>query len=278
MISTTYRGIGRSRYFAKFSPLVAGGLAAAAVIAAPAAIGTTLPQGTGGWAQSWPKPACGNESDNIDLWNDVKNASPTSKGNNIKVVFPNNDKNLGYAMHDGTEPTKTKYNYLLISAIREQGIECPNLLESGAPEYFRDAFENIDLLPANTDWALGIESANNRSRNQLHIHVSRLQSQARTDIDAAAKSIAGDEKGWANAHISVMGKQFRAWNASSMDHNLFSVLDREIVSPLKGSMGNETLLVTANHKGSGYIVLNSDKVSDLKPGVDNIELLLNKTA
>ncbi len=278
MISTTYRGVGRSRYFAKFSPLVAGGLAAVAVIAAPAAIGTPMPRGTGGWAQAWPDPGCGNPKDDIDLWNDVKNAKPNSKGNNIKVVWPNNEQNLGYAMHDGTEPTKTKYNYLLISTIREQGIECPNLLDSGAPEYFRDAFENIDLLPPNTDWALGIESANNRSRNQLHIHVSRLQSQARADIDGAAKSIATDEKGWTNAKISVMGKDFRAWNAGSMDHNFFSILDREIVGPRKGNMGNETLLITANKKGGGYIVLNSDKVSELKPGVDNIEILLNKTA
>ncbi|MGH3598566.1 MAG: hypothetical protein ACRDUT_21780 [Mycobacterium sp.] len=45
-------------------------------------------------------------------------------------------------------------------------------------------------------------------------------------------------------------------------------------------MANETLLVTKNKKGSGVIVLCSDKVSpDTKPsGVNNIDLLLNKAA
>jgi CDP-diacylglycerol pyrophosphatase len=232
-------------------------------------------------ATSWPNPSCGNPKDDIDLWNDVKSATPTNKGNNLEVVWPNKKQELGYATHDGTEPKKSTYNYLLIAAIRESGIECANLLDSDAPNYFKDAFDNISLLPKGTDWALGIESADNRSRDQLHIHISRLQGQARTDIDKAAKSIPTDESKWTSTIITVMGKKFRAWNVATMDHNLFTHLNDDIVKPRKVSMENETMLVTGPPpKGSGFIILNSDeKSADTKPaGANNIEFLLNKAS
>lgn len=229
-------------------------------------------------ATSWPGPPCGNPQDDIDLWNDVKDAKPNSKGNNIKVVWSNDKRELGYATHDGTEPKKTTYNYLLLAAIRESGIECPNLLDSDAPNYFKDAFDNLGLLPTGTDWALGIESADNRSRNQLHIHISRLQAQARTDIDKSA--IPTDESKWTSSVITVMGKKFRAWNAGTMDHNLFAHLNDDIVKPRKVSMADETILITTPHpKGSGFVILNSDEKSpDTKPGANNIEFLLNKAS
>jgi CDP-diacylglycerol pyrophosphatase len=256
-----------------------GSLSVACALVAGSTLATwAMPAANG--ATSWPSPSCGNPQDNIDLWNDVKDAKPNDKGNNIKVVWPNDKHELGYATHDGTEPKKTTYNYLLIAAIRESGIECPNLLDSDAPNYFKDAFDNIGLLPNGTDWAIGIESADNRSRNQLHIHISRLQGQARSDIDKAAKSIPTDEGKWTSTVITVMGKKFRAWNVGTMDHNLFTHLNDDIVKPRKVSMGDETMLITGPPaKGSGFIVLNSDEKSpDTKPGANNIEFLLNKTA
>jgi len=258
--------------------LVAGGVLAG--WAAPVAIGNPAT------AAGWPSPACdGKSTKPMDLWDDVKDATPQKPGNNEKVVFPGgaNDREHGYAIHFGAEPKQSATNHLLLAAIREQGIECPNLLDSAAAEYFHDAFTEKGVLPKGTDWALGIESADNRSRDQLHIHISKLKGGARTDIDNAAKSIPTKESDWRNAIITVQGKKFRAWHAPDLDHNLFILLNDQIVTPLQGKkvkvgMADETLLVTASTKGSGVVVLSSDEVSpDTKPaGANNIEFLLDK--
>lgn len=283
------RLIGASRAMSVLlaSCAVAAGSALAGAIP-QAAAGPTAPQRPGGWATGWPDPKCeGPTQKPMDLWDAVKDATPTDPKHNEKVVFPGgpNDRAHGYAIHYGAAPTASANDHLLVATIREQGIECHNLLDSGAPEYFHDAYDNIGVLPNDTDWALGIESADNRGRDQLHIHISRLQKAARTDVDNAAKSIPTNESGWTKTVITVMNKKFRAWNAPNLDHNLFLLLHDQIVKPLqnqkvKVGMANETLLVTKNKKGSGVIVPCSDKVSpDTKPnGVNNIELLLNKAA
>lgn len=234
-------------------------------------------------APAWPNPACGNPADtNIDLWNDVKDAKPLKKGNNIEVVFPKNDRNLGYAIHDGGKGKKaSKYNLLLIAAIREMGIECPNLLDTGAANYFQEARQKTSHLPLGTDWAIGINSVHGRSRAQLHIHISRIQTAARTDLNNASKSIPTAESKWGESVITVMGKKFRAWNAPNLDRNIFAILNDQVVKGLasqKVGMGDQTVFVTANKKGTGVIVLDSDEVSKAtNPGAKNIEFLMNES-
>ncbi|OSC40433.1 CDP-diacylglycerol diphosphatase [Mycobacterium decipiens] len=224
----------------------------------------------------WPLPACGSPQDDDPLWKLVEDVTPQQPGTNVKVVFPSNDRTMGYAIH-----RESSVNFLLMPAIRELGIECPNLLDPAAPQYFLDAFNELGLL-AGYDWALGINSVKGRTQNQLHIHLATLQEAARNDIDDAVTNgqVPTDQSSWASAVISVMCRGFRAWNPASFPEswgsNLFAALDNEIVTPSNGDMGNEVLLVTANHVGSGYIVLNSDEVSRLNPsGVDYVDLLLN---
>jgi CDP-diacylglycerol pyrophosphatase len=234
-------------------------------------------------APAWPDPACGNPADtNIDLWNDVKDAKPLKKGHNVEVVWPKNDRNLGYAIHDGGEGAKdSKYNWLLIAAIRESGIECQNLLDSGAANYFQEARQKTSHMPLGTDWAIGINSVRGRTRAQLHIHISRLQLAARTDLNNAAKSIPTTDSKWGESVITVMGKKFRAWNAPNLERNIFAVLNDQVVKALssqKVAMDDQTILVAANKKGTGVIVLDSDKVSKTtNPGVGNIEFLMNES-
>lgn len=228
-------------------------------------------------------PDCGDVGSPDELWNDVKDASPTKFEKNKVVVWPGNDQSRGYAIHDGVQGGG-EYNWLLLATSRQKGIECPTLLQDDAPEYFLDAYnEHAKWLPKDTDWALGIESADHRSRDQLHIHISRLTAEARKDIDREWKQIASDESKWKDSVITVQGRKFRAWNSSTLNHNLFAHLNREIVTPLKNDkveMWNQTMLVTscAPNTCSGFIVLNSDKVSpNTKPsGADNIEFLLAK--
>ena len=68
----------------------------------------------------------------------------------------------------------------------------------------------------------------------------------------------------------------------NIDQNFFAALNSQIVAPLKKSgadvgMNNETLLITKNHQGPGFIVLASDEKSGITPaGVNNIERLLDK--
>lgn len=226
-----------------------------------------------------PLPPCGDPNSTDELWNDVKNASPSAPGNNKLVVFPGGtDQSRGFAIHDGARGG-AQYNWLLLATGRQEGIECPTLLQSDAPEYFLDAYNQRSFLPKGTDWALGIESADNRSKDQLHIHISRLQQAARTDIDNQWRNIATEESKWKDSVITVMGKKFRAWNVGSLEHNLFAHLNNDIVTPFKVQMRNQTMLVTecAPKTCTGLIVLNSDKVSpNTNPGADNIEFLLNK--
>ena len=235
-------------------------------------------------APQWPSgptpfPACGDPNSPDGLWNDVKDATPAKPGSNRVVVWPNNDRSRGYAIHNGAQGG-AKYNWLLLATVRQQGIECSTLLQSGAPEYFLDAYnEHANWLPNGTDWALGIESADNRSRDQLHIHISRLIPDARKDIDKQWKAIATDESKWKDSVITVLGKKFRAWNVATLNHNLFKHLNDDIVTPVKLQMRNQTMLVTgcAPNTCNGLIVLNSDKVSpNTNPGANNIEFLLDK--
>ena len=157
--------------------------------------------------------------------------------------------------------------------------ECSTLLQSGAPEYFLDAYnEHANWLPNGTDWALGIESADNRSRDQLHIHISRLIPDARKDIDKRWKAIATDESKWKDSVITVLGKKFRAWNVATLNHNLFKHLNDDIVTPFKVQMRNQTMLVTgcAPTRATADRPQQRQGRSNTNPGANNIEFLLDK--
>ncbi|OBB31136.1 hypothetical protein A5792_17350 [Mycolicibacterium peregrinum] len=242
---------------------------------------------------------CGNVNDKVDLWKDVRYATPAHKEGAIDVVFPGGDKSRGYAVRQGHHPAQLT-DLLVIPTARETGIECDNLTGSDAPHYFKDAHDYVGTLPLgnqgqNPDWALGINSADNRGQDQLHIHVTLLDPTARADIDQAVKNhkVTKDVKGWKDSVIGVRGhnevsqiekspRGYRAWNTDNIDQNFFSALNTQIVAPLKKAgasvgMNNETLLITKNHQGPGFIVLASDEKSGLTPfGVNNIERLLDK--
>lgn len=268
----------------------------AAAVAVPA-MGLAIAPTAG--AQAADFGPCGNVHDNVDLWKDVRYATPAHKDGAIDVVFPGGDKSRGYAVRQGHHPAQLT-DLLVIPTARETGIECDNLTDAGAPHYFKDAFEQVSILPPGNqgqapDWALGINSADNRGQDQLHIHVTLLDPTARADIDQAVKNhkVTKDEKAWKTSVIGVRGhtekgpietspRGYRAWNTDNMDQNFFAALNTQIVAPLKKAgadvgMNNETLLITKNHQGPGFIVLASDEKSGMTPfGVNNIERLLDK--
>ena len=283
---TTTNRIGFARRFA----LIA---AAASVPAMGLAVAPTA------GAQAAEFGPCGKPGDNVASWKDVKTATPQHKNGAIDVVFPGGDRSRGFAVREGHHPAQLT-DLLVIPTARETGIECDNLLDANAPHYFKDAFDYVGTLPPGNqgqspDWALGINSADNRGQDQLHIHVTLLDPTARADIDQAVKNhkVTKDAKTWKDSVIGVRGHTqtdqieksphgYRAWNTDNIDQNFFAALNTDIVAPLKKAgadvgMNNETLLITKNHQGPGFIVLASDEKSGLAPfGVNNIERLLDK--
>jgi CDP-diacylglycerol pyrophosphatase len=228
------------------------------------------------------------------IWDGVNPAThtPTNSGKgNVTVVWPHDDKSRGYAVHYGNSTTHTLHDLLVVPTVRELGIECPNLLQGDAPEYFTEAYEQRGLMTGN-DWVLAINSESGRRIDQLHIHLTQLDRNTRADIDQALKddkvahNVAHNEGDWSKSLVTLRGtdthgnyvpRDVRMWEVGTMNHNFFEKLNDNIVKKLHTRMADETLLITSAPGGKGFIVLSSDTVSGLKHGVNNIETFLHKT-
>ncbi|OBA84734.1 hypothetical protein A5642_25710 [Mycolicibacterium mucogenicum] len=233
------------------------------------------------------------------IWDGVKppahgvgEHSPKNPGHNLQVQWPGNDSTRGFAVHPGKHDIKAVQDLLVVPTVRETGIECPNLLRSDAPNYFKDAYDSIHF-GSSPDWALGINSKDGRGYDQLHIHLTRLYGAAREDIDRAVKAgkVSKDEHKWVDQVIEVTDHDktfvqtskhaYRAWNANSIDTNFFAKLQDNVITPLvkqgnkQADMAHETMLVTLNHEGNGLIVLASDTNSGIH-GVNQIEGIMDK--
>ena len=122
---------------------------------------------------------CDNHKDD-PIWDGVRprahgvgEHSPKHPGRNFDIQWPGHDSTRGWAVHPGVD-MKTTQDLLVVPTVRETGIECDNLLHNDAPNYFKDAYESIHFMTGGPDWALGINSADARRLNQLHIHLTRL--------------------------------------------------------------------------------------------------------
>ncbi|WP_131813576.1 hypothetical protein, partial [Mycolicibacterium fortuitum] len=91
----------------------------AALVAAAAAVpvmGLAIAPTAG--AQAAAFGPCGHLNDNVDLWKDVKYATPAHKDGAIDVVFPGGDKSRGYAVRQGHKPAQLT-DLLVIPTARE---------------------------------------------------------------------------------------------------------------------------------------------------------------
>jgi len=208
------------------------------------------------------------------LWDQVKKRTPGDRGTNLEVVFPDPARDYGYAVHNGApHGTPSTYDLLLIPTNRVSGIECPKIWQPNALNLWQYAREAARRIPPNTNIALGVNSAEQRDQDQLHIHVSRLRDDAKADIDAQRHLIATDPSNWRSAIIRVLDKDFRALHVADLNANPF-VLLKDHVAP--ADMFAQALLVVPSPKG-GYDLLNS-QYSLSNHGVRNIEFLLDKVA
>lgn len=168
--------------------------------------------------------------------------------------------------------------YLLIPTDRVSGIESPDILYAGSPEYWVGAWNagrhvdaKLGMQLAANQLGLEINSSTQRSQNQLHIHVDCM----RTDItDALARHRADPIGEW--NWITLDGTSYRVTRVTSLQDrsNPFRVVSRDLGSGQ--TMAAQTILVTGAGPDAaqyGWLIVNSGR--DVDGGTGTAEGLLD---
>lgn len=168
--------------------------------------------------------------------------------------------------------------YLLIPTDRVSGIESPEILYGGSPDYWVGAWDatryvnaKLKTTLAPTQLGLEINATERRSQNQLHIHVDCM----RADIADALAPYRHDAPGaWRWATLD--GKRYRITRVTSLADrsNPFRVVERDLDA--KQSMSAQTILVTGagpDTARDGWLVVNSGL--DVDNGSGSAEGLLD---
>jgi len=180
-------------------------------------------------------------------------------------------------LHDGAgrgyvllKDIRGRTQYLLIPTARVTGIEDPQLLAPGAPNYFADAWRERGwteraiiaagghALPRDA-LSLAVNSPDARSQNQLHIHIDCLRPDVRAALRREAAAI-GDE--WAPLETPLVGHRYWARRVTAADlggANPFELLAAGKPGA-RSTMGDQTLVVAgAEFAGRpGFILLDGD--------------------
>jgi CDP-diacylglycerol pyrophosphatase len=153
--------------------------------------------------------------------------------------------------------------YLLIATARIGGIESPQLLEPGAPNYFAAAWRERGRaagreLPR-TAISLAINSANRRGQDQFHIHIDCVRADVQAAVRAQASRI-GDS--WAPFPQPLAGHDYRAIRVlgAELDSADPFVLLADGVPGARAAMGAQTLVVVGadfGDAGPGFVILNA---------------------
>ncbi len=159
-----------------------------------------------------------------------------------------------------------KTQFLVIPTRKVTGIESPDLLAPGAPNYFADAWNARDFFLARAEKplprdviSLAINSSLGRSQNQLHIHIDCLRADVRQALLAHAAEIGGT---WAPLGFDLVGHRYQAMTLAKADlegSNPFTLL-ADADPQAKADMGKETIVVAgAVINGSDGFILLSDR-------------------
>jgi CDP-diacylglycerol pyrophosphatase len=149
--------------------------------------------------------------------------------------------------------------FLLIPTTRVTGIESPEILAPGAPNYWEAAWQARRYvnerahrdLPRD-DISLAINAADRRSQNQLHIHVDCV----RLDVQAALREHAGTiGASWTPFPVKLAGRDYMAMRIEqpNLSHANPFLLLADGVPGARADMGSYTLVVVGIT--SGFIVL-----------------------
>ncbi|WP_395678794.1 CDP-diacylglycerol diphosphatase [Inquilinus sp.] len=155
--------------------------------------------------------------------------------------------------------------YLLMPTGRIDGIESPELVEPGAHNYWRDAWEARSYLEQaigtrlkREEIGLAINSASGRSQNHLHIHIDCM----RPEVTAALTALKGTiVEQWTDLPMPLPGHSYRARlivDGTLQDTDPFQLLFADI-QPKGEAMADQTLLLTGTTLADGqpaFILLN----------------------
>ncbi len=152
--------------------------------------------------------------------------------------------------------------FLLIPTARLSGIESPELLREGVPNYFADAWSQAALVGGRLhrdlpreDLSLAINSAYGRSQDQFHIHIDCVSRPVRAALSAGLGAITTE---WRALAVPLAGHRYRARRivgAALGATDPFRLLAASLDDPAR-QMGRHTLvLVGARLPAPGFILL-----------------------
>jgi CDP-diacylglycerol pyrophosphatase len=149
--------------------------------------------------------------------------------------------------------------FLLIPTARVSGIEDPEILAPDAPNYWQAAWQARRFVDERAhrelprdDISLAINSVDDRSQNQLHIHVDCV----RADVQAALRERADAiGTGWAPFPVKLAGHDYMAMRIDHPDltHANPFLLLADGIPGARADMGRYTLVVVG--QPDGFVVL-----------------------
>jgi CDP-diacylglycerol pyrophosphatase len=175
--------------------------------------------------------------------------------------------------------------FLLIPTERIDGIESPEIIAPGAPNYFAAAWQARSFVEQRAgralprDWiSLAINSAAARTQNQLHIHIDCVRADVHQALAAHADEIGPT---WAPFPVRLVGQQYRVmaeWSAELAEVNPFTVLADSLASG--DTMAAQTLVVVGISGADGRpgFALLAGRADPADPGSGSGEDLQDHTA
>ncbi|MFT4393971.1 CDP-diacylglycerol diphosphatase [Gordonia lacunae] len=180
----------------RFTRLLSTMAVTAAIVASTALSG-------GGIASAAPptptQKLCGQAGDNpktdsrLWLWGQVKNTTPKKPGSNLEVVQPagqvqpNPKKPKYYAVRHGGDSKGVDDDFLIVPTNRVRGIECPYLWDGSQLNLWSAGWwqggKRVAKDPAKP-LAIGVNSAEKRGQDQLHIHLAQVYPGTLRDLKA----------------------------------------------------------------------------------------------
>jgi CDP-diacylglycerol pyrophosphatase len=150
-----------------------------------------------------------------------------------------------------------KTQYLVIPTARVTGIESPELLAPGSPNYWAAAWTARKLVQdrighpvPREDIGLAVNSMNGRTQNQLHIHVDCLHVGVRDALETNSHRIGAR---WTTLVLGRYHHKYRArWLAGAElgDRDPFKIL-ADTDPAARADMGGETLAVVGASRPDG---------------------------
>lgn len=259
-------------------------------IAIGAVVGATaVGVGSAPMASAAPPPAgCGHYSDavagnppntRIKLWERVKDAkksaTPDTRGN-IRVVQPEKQNPKLYSIRSGGDHPGFGDDFLLVPTNRIQGIECSYLWDGSQLNFWRYAWKEGTTTVyknPNKPLAIGVNSADARGQDQLHLHMAQANPATVTALKAIKKPETNLNR-WAAPTSNVVlpvndyknkkrtDAVFRVVKYTGQMPNLVKVLHTQVQSDIP----HQCIAVIASGAPNTYYLLNSTPA--LKSGND----------